>query len=204
MQKKDRIPFLSFFFREGMPSYPRKQGAGERDAERGTMKQYLQAGKIINTHGVKGEIKLDAWCDDIGDYLPIRAFYLDADGQRALRVISSRVAGRFLLLRFEGCETLEQALKLKNKTLYLNRNDLAVADGSFFISDLIGLAVIDDATGITLGTVIDVYNRGASDLYEIRKPDGKTALLPAVKEFIKKIDPEKEIRVSLIEGLIDG
>ena len=101
----------------------------------------------------------------------------------------------------EICD-IDTATALKNTVLYAAREDFQLEEGDFFIADLIGLPVIDVSSGFEYGRMADVINRGASDIYVIRTSDGEK-MMPAVSEFVKKIDMEKGIFVSPIEGMFD-
>ena len=167
------------------------------------MKQYLPIGRIINTHGVKGEMKLDVWCDGFDSLKNVKTVYLDEAGEKPLTLKSRRVHGNFLLITLEGVETLEDAMRYKTKQLYADRNNIPKAEGAYFIADLIGLSVYNSESGEEIGKVTDVYNRGASDILEVKRQNGKEALIPMVKEFIISVDTEKGISVKVLEGLLD-
>ena len=167
------------------------------------MIKYLEAGKLINTHGVRGEYKFDAWCDKQSDYLKIKKFFLDENGKEELKVVSIRTFGRFMLLKFEGIDTLDDALKHKGRTIYVHRDDVPKKKDAEFIADIIGLPAIDVASGNIFGTIIDYTNKGSSNLYEIELTDKNTCYIPAIDVFVKKIDIEKGVYFELIEGLVD-
>ncbi|MBQ1260879.1 MAG: 16S rRNA processing protein RimM, partial [Clostridia bacterium] len=110
-------------------------------------RKYLECGKIINTHGVKGEMKLDVWCDGFDSLKNVKTVYLDEAGEKPLTLKSRRVHGNFLLITLEGVETLEDAMRYKTKPLYADRNNIPKADGAYFIADLIGLSVYNSESG---------------------------------------------------------
>lgn len=166
------------------------------------MKEYLEAGKIINTHGVRGEIKLDAWSDNPGVYKKVKRFYLSDKGDSELVVKNYRGAD-FPIVSFEGIDSLDDALRLKGKILYVHRNEISLPEGKMFIADLIGLPVFDSETNEEIGTIVDIYNRGASDIYEIEKKSGGRALVPGIPQFILERDIEKGVKIKVIEGLLD-
>ena len=95
---------------------------------------------------------------------------------------------------------MEDADKLREKVLYLSRDDIELEEGEVFIADLIGLPVIDESSGEEYGRITDVINAGASDIYVIETPKGE-AMMPAVEEFVKNIDLEKGVFVKPIEGM---
>lgn len=167
------------------------------------MEKYLEAGKLINTHGVRGEFKMDAWCDELSDYLHVKAFYLEKNENSALKIEKIRPFGKFLLVKFDGIDTLDDALRYKTKTIYVDRNDLKLKDGAVFLADIIGLDAIDVNADEVFGKVVDVTDKGSGNLYEIELLSGKRILVPAVDFFIKKIDLQKGVFINVIEGLCD-
>lgn len=166
--------------------------------------RYLECGRIVNTHGVRGAIKLESWCNTPEDLASLGRIYLcEGEGEyRVLKVRRAKVHGGFVLAEIYGIDSIEQAQLLKGSVVYADREDIELSEGETFIADLIGLPVIDLESGETLGVVTDVLNLGASDLYELDTANGKR-LIPAVPEFIKEIDLERGIYVSLIEGMLD-
>ncbi len=165
--------------------------------------KYLECGKIVNTHGVRGALKIESWCNTPSDLASLDFVYLaNGEGYRKMRLLHASLHKGAVLAQLEGVNTVEQAESLKGRVLYADRDELPLDEGEHFIADLIGLPVIDKESGRTLGTLTDVLNLGASDLYELDTPNGKR-LIPAVPEFIKEIDLERGVFVSLIEGMLD-
>ncbi len=166
-------------------------------------KPYLPIGRVTTTHGVRGDVKLEHWCDSPEALRKVRTLYLDENGARPLTVKNIRQAGKFLLVAFEEYGNLNAALVLKMKTLYAAREDIVTDEDAVFIADLIGLPLVHDETEEKLGKVVDVVNYGAGDLYEVKTNDGKIRLIPAVGDFIRKIDTEEAVRILPIPGLLD-
>ncbi len=164
--------------------------------------QFLQAGKILNVHGIVGEVKFEHWCDGAEALRKVKEFFFDPQGERGISLRSMRPHGKFLLLKLEGIDDPETARTYKNRILYVRREDLVVEKGRVFISDLIGLPLIEEESGKVLGTVKDVVNRGAGDLYVVDL-GGREEYFPAVKEFLKKVDLERGIFVKVPLGLFD-
>lgn len=166
-------------------------------------KQYLECGKIVNTHGFRGAVKLESWCNTPEDLADLsRLFLMEKDGMRCLTVKHASVFKQFVIVELEGIVDLDMAMALKNRVVYAAREDFSLEEGDFFIVDLIGLPVIDATSGAEYGTLSDIINRGASDIYVIKTPDGER-MMPAVDEFVKKVDVENGIFVSPIEGMFD-
>ena len=119
-------------------------------------KQFLEAGRIVGTHGVRGEMRVEPWCDSAEFLKKLKRLYFD-EGRTDAGLVASRVHKSFLLVRLEGVENATQADLYRGRVLYLDRNDVRLPENRYFVSDLIGLSVIDDATGTVYGTVQDVF-----------------------------------------------
>lgn len=187
------------------------------------MKQFLEIGKIVNTHGVKGVVKSEAWCDSPKVLAKLKTVYIKknvssndtvaADGSffLPLNVGASSVHKGYVLIHPEGSTTFEDAIKYKNTVIYALREDISHDSSAVFISDMIGLPVIDYENNTVYGYLRDVIKGTAQDVYEIellQKSEtetgkNKTGYLPAVSEFVKKIDIENGIFISLIPGMFD-
>ncbi len=168
------------------------------------MLKYLETGRIINVHGLDGTVKVECWADDVSVVTGLKTVYFDENGADARTVERSTYQKQFALLKLSGVSDRDQAAALRGKIIYADRDDIPVGEGDHFIADLIGLEVIDADTGESYGKVKDIYSRGAQDIYEISGPDGREYLMPAVKQFIDRIDPENGIFVRPIPGLFDG
>ena len=164
---------------------------------------YIEAGKIMNTHGIAGDVVVESYCDVPEVLKALPSLYLRSNGEyRKLDVKKASLFKGRVLFHFAGYDTVEAAILLKNRMIYAERADFLLEDGEYFIADLIGLPVYDRDSGETYGTVSDVVNYGASDIYEITKSDGKKGYVPVVPEFVKEIDLEKGIAIKVIEGLL--
>lgn len=160
-------------------------------------KQQLEAGKIVNTHGVRGEVKIQPWANTPDFLTGFKRFFIDG---KPVEVISSRVHKDCVITTFEGVDGIEGAMKLKNKVVYIDRNDVSLEEGEHFVSDLIGLTAQEADTGELLGKVTEVISLPANNVYVI---SGKREILvPAVPAFIKEVNLETGVvRVTLIEGM---
>jgi len=166
-------------------------------------KAYLECGKIINTHGVVGAVKIDPWCDTPETLADLKKIYFLTDGKyEKVKILKASVFKRFVLANLEGVLDVDSAALLKETVIYASRDDLPLEEGDNFIEDLIGLSVIDAESGKTYGTLSGVLNTGASDIYEIDTENG-VRMIPAVDEFIKEIDLERGIFITPIEGMFD-
>ena len=159
--------------------------------------QYLQTGKIVSTHGVRGEVKLLPWADSPEFLLQFHTLYLDG---KPFRVEQSRVQKTCVLLKLEGIDTVEAASGLRDKIVSIARADARLPEGSVFIADLLGLPVYDG--DVLLGRLTEVMPTPANDVYIVRAEDGQEHLIPAVPDFILERNLDKGyIRVRLIEGM---
>ena len=165
-------------------------------------KNFLECAIIINTHGVKGDVKLESLCDSPAVLAGLNRVYFCEGGEyREVKVLHSSVFKSFVLASVEGIYDMDKAMAQKGKTLYAAREDFKLKKGDYFIVDLIGLDVIDNVSGKTYGKITDVINRGASDIYVVKTESGER-MMPAVKEFVKKVDLESGVYVEVIPGLL--
>lgn len=168
------------------------------------MQKRLEIGQIVNTFGIKGEIKIIPFTDDIKRFDILKKVYVKTKKEEKLyKVKNVKYHKNMVLLKLEDVDTIEQAELLRNAFLEIDREDaIPLEEGTYFIADLIGLDVYTDE-GKLLGKVDDIYNTGSNDIYVIKDELGKQLLLPGIDEVIKDVDLQKEkIVVHLIPGLI--
>lgn len=165
-------------------------------------KQYLEVGKIVNTHGVKGEMKLALWCSGIDFLKQFKVLYLDMEGQQPVSLVSVRGQGAVALIQLSNVKSFDEAVLLKNTVLFMDRADAVMQENEHFVQDLIGCKVIELATEKTYGTVIDVTNTGASDLYVVQMEDKREFLIPVIPDIVKEVDVKSAvIRIKAMKGL---
>lgn len=163
---------------------------------------YLECGKIINTHGVRGTLKLESWCDTPAVLAGLaRIWRKKGEEFLPLNVRRTSIFKQFVLAEIEGIDDLDAAMAMKGTVVYAAREDLDPGEG-FFIADLIGLPVKNAASGEIYGILTDVINRGAQDIYVIDTPVGER-MMPAVEEFVRRIDLDEGIFVLPIPGMLD-
>ena len=168
-----------------------------------TDKRYIECGKIINTHGCRGGVKAESWCNSEEDLAELsRVFILRGSEYEEYKITKSSIFKQFVLLDLKGVDDMDKAMLLKNKTLYALRKDFKLEKGEFFLADMIGLEVIDADNGKIYGKLREIMNRGASDIYVVDTPNGER-MIPAVDEFVISIDIEKGVFVRPIEGMLD-
>ena len=166
-------------------------------------KQYLECAIIINTHGVRGDIKLESLCDSPEVLASLeRVFLLEGGKYREVKVCHASVFKQFVLATLDGIDDMDKAAAMKGTTLYAAREDFILEEGDYFIADLLGLPVIDDKDGRVYGRIKDVINRGAADIYVISTPSGER-MMPVVEEFGKRVDLENGVYVEVIPGLLE-
>ena len=167
------------------------------------MKEYLEIGKVNNTHGLKGEVKLEMWCDGVEFIRQLKTVYLDDKGNKSLTVSNARPQKNIAIIKFAEINSIEQAQELKNKVLYCNRNDVQLDEGAYYLADVIGCRVVDIESGREYGKIADIMNYGSSDIYDVVK-DKKHYLIPAIDEVVKEVNTEKQIvLIKAMKGLFD-
>ena len=159
-------------------------------------KEFLEVGKIVNTHGVRGEVKLQPWADSPEFLLKFKTLYLDG---KAIKLRAARVHKNMVILSLDGVEDVNAAMALKEKVLCIRRADAKLPKGSFFIQDIIGAEVVDEQ-GVKLGELADVLDLPGNSVYVVRGE--REIMIPAVPEFILKTAADAGvITVRLIEGM---
>ncbi|MBD5133634.1 MAG: 16S rRNA processing protein RimM [Clostridiales bacterium] len=160
------------------------------------MNEFLDCGQIVNTHGIHGEVRIVPWADSPEFLCRFSTLYVDG---KPIRVTSSRVHKGSVIAKLDGVDTVEQAMILKGKTVQIRRSDAKLPEGAFFLADIIGLDVVDEA-GSRLGTLKEVLSPSHQQVYVVEGE--REILIPAVPEFILETNiKDGYIRVRLIEGM---
>ena len=168
------------------------------------MEKYLELGQIVNTFGIRGQVKVKPFTDDIKKFDTFKEIFVEKKNQLQLFQIEKvNYSKGMVILKLKGIETPEQAETLRNCYIKMDRkNAKKLPEGTYYIADLIGLDVYSDEEEL-LGKVDDIYNSGSADIYVVKDELGKQILLPGIKDVIKQIDVDNEkIIVHLIDGLI--
>lgn len=166
------------------------------------LKHFLETGKIVNTHGLKGEVRVQPWCDSPAFLKKFESFYLD-EGKTILKAASVRVANEMVIMKFDGIDDINAAMPIINKVIYIDREWVELPEGSYFEQDLIGLTVEDAETGEVYGKLAEVGHTGANDIYRVDK-DGREVWIPAIKQIICSIDLDAEkMLITPLKGLFD-
>lgn len=169
------------------------------------MEDLLKVGIISSTHGVRGEVKVFPTTDDPQRFKKLKSVLLDSGKEkRNLKIQSVKFFKKFVILKFEEIDNINDVEKYKGSSLYVTRDQaVKLKKDEYFIADLIGLHVAADADGLE-GTLKDVIETGANDVYVIELSDGRELLLPAIKECVLSVDIENgEMKIHLLDGLLD-
>ena len=160
------------------------------------MKEYLDCGQIVNTHGVRGEVRIVPWADSPDFLCRFSTLYIDG---APWRVLSVRVHKGSVIAKLDGVDTVEEAMLLRDKTVQINRADARLPEGTFFLADVIGLNVVDEE-GQTLGTLKEILSPSVQQVYVVEGE--REIMIPAVPEFILETNIKGGyIKVRLIEGM---
>lgn len=167
------------------------------------IKKYLETGKIVGTHGVRGMVRIQPWADS-GEFLTrFKKLYLDENGENSVTVLKAQPHGGVVIASFKNTETIEQAEKLRGKTVYIDREDTCLPEGRYFVEDIIGCTAYDADSEKEYGTVTDVSVTGANDVWHITK-NNKEYLIPAIGEVIVSAEPENgRVIIRPMKGIFD-
>ena len=165
-------------------------------------KEYLEAGKIVTTHGIRGEVKIMPYTDSPELLAEFDRLFIGKNHEEVF-IERSRVFKNTVIAKIEGVDTPEAAEKRRNKVLYMHRDDLELDDDTYFIQDLIGLEVRDADTQQIYGTIADVMQTGANDVYVI-KGENREYLIPAIADVVVSTDIDGGIMtIRPLDGLFD-
>ena len=168
------------------------------------IKDYLEIGQVGATHGVRGEFRLNPWCDGPEFVKKFKTFYRDDKGNSPVKVLSCRPHGNVAVVKIEGIDTIEQAKALRNTVFYIKRSDVKLPEGKWFVSELIGCEVFDaDDTTKKYGVLKDVEAVVANDIWYIDTPDGEV-IIPAIKDVVIRCDvADNKVYIRALRGLFD-
>lgn len=163
-------------------------------------KKFLEIGQIVNTHGLKGEMRVDPWCDSPEFFCEFDVLYLK-DG-RTLNIKQSRPHKNVAIIKVEGIDTVEKADEMRKTVLYIDRDDVELDDGAFFVQDIIGCEVVNIETKQSCGRVTDVIKTGANDVYQIKNDEGAQYLIPVIDDVVVSTDVDSGvIEIKPMKGL---
>lgn len=166
------------------------------------VKTFLEIGKIVGTHGLKGEVRIEPWCDSPEFLSQLKTLYFDG-GKTAVKV-SCRPHKRIAIAKLKGVDTVEQAELLRGKVLWMNRNDASLEEGEYYIQDLMGCKAVDIDSNVEYGIITDVFKTGANDVYEVTDNKSSKYLIPVIPDVVKNVDVYSgEIKIKPLKGIFD-
>ena len=164
--------------------------------------EFLEAGKIVTTHGIRGEVKIMPYTDTPDLLCDFDRLFLGKE-KHEIYIERSRVFKNMVIMKLKGVDTPEQAEKMRNAVLFMHRDDLELDEGVYFIQDLIGLEVKDVDTGEVYGRITDVMQTGANDVYVV-SGDKREYYIPAIPDVIISTDIDGNIMtIRPLEGLFE-
>ncbi len=165
--------------------------------------KYIECGKIINTHGCHGGLKLESWCDSPEVLADFRRIFIKQGAEYTeYKVKKSAVFKQFVLFDLAGISDMDAALALKGTVIYADRDDFSLGEDEYFIADIIGCDVRDADSDELLGTLSEIINRGAQDIYVVKTDKGEV-MIPVVDEFVIGVEVGKAVYVRPIPGMFD-
>ncbi|MBE6897237.1 MAG: 16S rRNA processing protein RimM [Ruminococcaceae bacterium] len=163
--------------------------------------ELIETGKIVGTHGIAGDVKVQAWADAPDVLLDFEYVYIDG---RRFDIEYAKIHKNNVLYKFYGIDNLNKAELLRNKIIYVERSFFDLEDGEYFIKDLLTLSVFDVDTGVNYGMITDVLKTGANDVYQITDENGVIRMIPAIGDVIIETDIENKImKIRPLNGLFD-
>ncbi len=164
--------------------------------------EILEIGQVVNTHGIRGEIKIQPWCDDPVIFDELEYIYLD--GER-YKVVKNRLHKNCEIVAVEGVNNINDAELLRNKIVTVPREDLGeLPEGTYYVADLLGLEVRTNE-GKVLGKIDDVIRTGSNDVYQVKCPGRKDILIPVIEEAVNEVNVDDGyVIVTLMKGLVDN
>ena len=161
------------------------------------MDKKIEVGIIVNTHGLRGDIKIVSWCDYPEKFDDFSDIYID---DKPYKIENIRYHKGSVLVKLAGIDSIEVAERYKNKTVFALRSDFNLPEGKYFLVDLIGLKVRSE--GCEIGFISDIIQTGANDVYVIKRDMKKDLLFPATSETVVKTDiAEGFVEVIIPKGL---
>ena len=166
-------------------------------------KQFLEAGKIVGTHGIRGDLKVQSWCDSPEVLCDFDTLYLDENTPVAVQ--RAQVHKNIVLMHLRGVDSPEAAEALRGRVLHIDRDDVTLPEDLVFIQDILGFIVFDHRLNREIGRLHNVLtDNPAHDMYEVKTPTGRLVYIPASKPFLQQIDMKAGIiYIQSIEGLVE-
>ena len=169
------------------------------------MQDILQVGAVTNTHGIAGEVKVFPTTDDPKRFKKLKHVLVDSGNEmKELEITGVKFFKNMVILKFKGLDRIEDVMAYKGKNLYVTReNAVKLKKNEYFIADLVGMDVFTE-DGERLGSLRNVIQTGANDVYEVTMENGKDVLIPAIRQCIIDVNVEEaKMTVHLLEGLLE-
>ena len=170
------------------------------------MDKFISVGKILNFHGIKGEAKVGYSKNRQDFFMGLDSVFVRCGSDyKELVIVSCRPNKTFLIVKFEGIDSIEELLPFKGALLFVKENTVRenLDEDEFLIDELVGMGVVDNSTGENLGFVIGVSNNGATDLLSVKTNSKNISLVPFVKAIVLSVDiKNRRIQINNIEGLL--
>ncbi len=164
------------------------------------IKPFLEIGKIVGTHGLKGEVRVEPWCDTPQFFSQFETLYFD-EGKIPIKV-SSRPHKNMIIAKLDGVDSIDEAEKLRGKLLWMNRDDVQLNEGVYYIQDLLGCRVIDIDSEREYGIISKVHNAPANDVYEVTDNNNYKYLVPVIPDVVKSVDVVRGIvKIKPMKGI---
>ncbi len=165
------------------------------------MKEYLETGKIVGTHGVRGMVRIQPWCDSPEFLCGFKKLYIN--GGEVLLVQKIQPHGNVVIAQLKGVESIEDAEKLRGRVVSIKRADAKLQEGQYFVDDIIGCEVYDIKNGELLGKISDVSPTGANDVWHIKRGE-REYLIPKIDDIVKTVDVVSgRVEINVMKGLFD-
>lgn len=165
------------------------------------MKEYLETGKIVGTHGVRGMVRIQPWCDSPEFLCGFKKLYIN--GGEVLSVQKIQPHGNVVIAQLKGVESIEDAEKLRGRVVSIKRADAKLQEGQYFVDDIIGCEVYDIENGELLGKISDVSPTGANDVWHIKRGE-REYLIPKIDDIVKTVDVVSgRVEINVMKGLFD-
>lgn len=166
-------------------------------------KKFLEIGKIVRTHGIKGDVKIIPWCDDSSIMVGLSHLFFDCEGRSLKHIESVKRSKNAVIVKFLDINSVEYAQEIVGRIVYIYREDIILPEGRYFIQDLIGMRVYDvDNKNIYYGKIVDVLQPGANDVYRVVDDNDVERLVPVIDDVVIDLDWDNNlIYIRPLEGL---
>lgn len=166
-------------------------------------KSFLEIGRIVTTYGIKGDVKIVPWCDDSSIVTGLSHLFFDCEGKSLKHIESAKILKNVVIVKFLGIDSIECAQEVVGRIVYVDRKDITLSEGMYFIQDLIGMRIYDvDNKDVYYGQVVDVLQPGANDVYRTIDDNNVERLIPVIDDVVINVELDNNlIYIRPLEGL---